>query len=186
VIKRQVDGTWRVIRDVGNSDLPSPGLTIPTAAMAADASPEVKKLGGIVGRWQIGGMAAMEPKAPPQPVTLSLDCQWFAGGREVVCAYTGVNAGQPYQESDIYSYDSRAKIYSVYSAMNPGGVMPGKMTIEPGTWSHVWDFQVGGKPARLRLVILNMTPEGGAWRNDISIAGGPWIPLGEGKYAKAK
>jgi ketosteroid isomerase-like protein len=186
VFKKQAGGTWRVIRDVGNSDLPVPGLMIPTRTVAAEASAEVKKLGDIVGRWQIDGTAKPDPKSPAGPVALSLDCQWFASGLEVVCAYGGSSAGQPYQEADFYSYDGRTKAYSIYSVVNPGGVMQGKLAIQPGTWVHVWDLQMDGKPAKMRLTLTDVTPAGGKWKNAMSVAGGAWTVTGEGTYAKAK
>jgi ketosteroid isomerase-like protein len=186
VWKKQPDGTWKVSCDSWSSDLPMPGLVVPTGAMAANASAEVQKLGDVVGRWQIDGTSAIDPKAPPKPVALSLDCQWFTGGLAVVCAYAGASAGQPYQETDIYSYDSKTKTYTIYSVTNPGGAMPGRLAIEPGKWTHVWDLQMESKSAKQRLVIANMTPEGGTWKSDMSIAGGPWVTTGEGKYAKVK
>jgi hypothetical protein len=186
VFKKQADGTWRVIRDISNSDLPVPGLVIPTKISAADASAEVKELGDVVGRWRIEGTTRPDPKSPAGPVALSLDCQWFASGLEVVCAYDGISAGQPYQEADVYSYDGRTKTWSIYSVMNPGGVMQGKLAIQPGTWVHVWDFQMEGKPARARLTLTDVTAAGGKWKSDISVAGGAWTVTGEGTYARAK
>jgi len=186
VWKKQADGSWKVKYDSWTSDLPAPGLMVPTGAVAPSADADVKKLGDIVGRWQIGGTFKPDPKTPVGPVALSLDCQWFAGGLQVVCAYTGASAGQPYQEADIYSYDSKAKSYTVYSVSNPGGAMTGRLTIQPGTWIQVSDFQVEGKPAKMRLTLTNVTPAGGTWKNEMSVAGGSWMPLGDGKYVKAK
>jgi ketosteroid isomerase-like protein len=186
IFKRQADGSWRVIRDIGTSDLPVPGLSIPTGEMAANASEEVKKLGDVVGRWQITGTATEDPKSPGQPVTLSLDCQWFASGLEVVCAYTGTSGGQSFQEADIFSYDSTAKAYPIYTVANRGGAMIGRLAIEAGRWTETWSFVSGGRPAKMRLAITNPASEGGTWTTDMSVAGGPWVVLGEGKFAKAK
>jgi ketosteroid isomerase-like protein len=186
VFKKQADGTWRVIRDIGTSDLPVPGLSIPTGEMAATASEEVKKLGDLVGRWQITGTAKEDPQSPAQPVTLSLDCQWFASGLEVVCAYTGTSAGQPFQEADIFSYDSTAKSYPIYAVTNHGGAMAGKLAFETGKWIQTWNLSMEGKPVNLRLVVSNPTAEEGTWTSEMSVGGGPRAVLGEGKYVKAK
>jgi hypothetical protein len=139
-----------------------------------------------VGRWQIGGTGLPAPGSPAGPVALSLDCQWFASGLEVVCAYGGTVAGQPYQEADVYSYDGKTKTYPIYSVLNPGGVMQGKLVIQPGTWVHVWDLQMDGKPAKMRLTLTDVTPAGGKWKTDMSVAGGAWTVMGEGTYTKAK
>jgi ketosteroid isomerase-like protein len=184
--KKQADGSWKVRYDSFSSDLPMPGLVVPTGAMASDADAEVQKLGDIVGRWQIDGTFKPGANTPAGPVALALDCQWFTGGRDVVCAYTGASAGQPFQETDIYSYDSRTKSHRIYSVSNPGGAMAGTVTIQPGTWVHVWDTQVEGKPAKMRLTLTDMTPSEGMWKSDMSVAGGSWMPLGDGRYVKAK
>jgi ketosteroid isomerase-like protein len=186
VFKRQADGTWRVIRDVGNSDLPAPGLTIPTGAMATDASPEIKKLGDLVGRWQIDGKFQVDPKKPAEPLAMGLDCQWFAGGRQVVCLYSGTIAGAPLQETSTYSYNVATKSHEVYNVQSFGATLPGKVTIQPSTWTHLFDTRADGKPAKQRLTLTNMSSAGGDWKEEISVAGGAWTPTGGGKYAKAK
>ncbi len=186
VFKKQANGEWRVIRDIGNSDLPTPGLTVPTGTMAANASPEIKKLGDIVGRWQIDGTIQPDPKTPAGPVALSLECQWFAGGRAVVCAYRGTIAGQPYQSADVYGYDGKTKTYSDYSVDSFGGAAMGKLVIQPGTWVHVYDIQAAGQPAKQRLTLTNMSADGGDWKEETSVAGGAWTSVGGGKFAKAK
>ena len=186
VWKKDADGIWKVNYDSWSSDLPVPGLLVPTRAPAAGAGAEVKKLGDIVGRWQIDGTFKPDPKSPAVPVALSLDCQWFASGLEVVCAYGGVLAGQPYQSVDVYSYDGKTKTYSDYSVATSGGATLGKLTIQLGTWVHVFDTQAEGKPAKQRLTMTNMSPDGGDWKSEIVVAGGARAPVGGGKYAKVK
>jgi hypothetical protein len=70
--------------------------------------------------------------------------------------------------------------------MNPGGVMQGKLAIQPGTWVHAWDFQAEGKSARARLTLTDVTAAGGKWKSDMSVAGGAWTVTGEGTYVKAR
>jgi hypothetical protein len=70
------------------------------------------------------------------------------------------SAGQPFQEADIYSCDSKSKACTIYSAMNPGGAVAGKLALEPGKWIQAWDSRMEGKPAKQRLVISYMAPEG--------------------------
>jgi ketosteroid isomerase-like protein len=186
VWKKGADGTWKVSYDSWTSDLPVPGLLVPTGAPAEGASAEAKMLGDIVGRWQIDGTVQPDPKTPAGPVALSLDCRWFAGGTAVVCSYGGVSGGQPYQEFDVYSYDARTKSYSNYAVVNFSGPTLGKVTIQPGTWVHLFETQAAGKPAKQRLTLTNVSPDGGDWKNEMSVAGGAWTAFGGGKYVKAK
>jgi len=184
VFKKQADGTWRVIRDIGNSDLPVPGIAIPTGVIAADASPEIRKLADIVGRWQMDGKIQPDPKKPAGPVAMTLACDWFTGGRQVFCRFSGTLAGTPFEEVFPYSYDPKTRAYAYYSVVSDGSTTPGKVAIQPGTWVHSSDAQVGGKPAKSRFTYSNMSPAGGAWRYEVSVAGGPWTVLGEGNYMK--
>ncbi|MBE3132021.1 MAG: DUF4440 domain-containing protein [Acidobacteria bacterium] len=184
--KKQADGTWKVKYDSWSSDLPVPGLMVPTGSVAANASAEVKKLSDIVGRWQIDGTFQADPKKPAEPLAMGLDCQWFAGGLQVVCLYSGTIAGAPLQETSTYSYNAATKAYLVYDVQSFGMTLAGKVTIEPATWVHVFDTQVEGKPAKQRLTLTNMSPDGGDWKEEISVAGGAWTSIGGGKYAKAK
>jgi ketosteroid isomerase-like protein len=186
VWKKQADGTWKADYDSWSSDLPVPGLLVPTGAMAANASVNVKKLGDIVGRWQIGGTYQPGPKSPAAPLSMTLDCQWFAGGRQVVCLYGGTVGSTPVQETSTYSYNPATRTYGIYNVSSVGEVFDGKVTIESGTWVHVLDTYANGKPAKQRLTLTNATTAGGDWKEEIAVAGGPWVPLGAGKYTRAK
>ena len=186
VWKKNAGGTWKASYDSWTSDLPMPGLMVPTGAPAPGASAEIKKLSDLAGRWQIDGTIKLDPKGPAGPVALSLDCQWFTSGAEMVCAYAGTSGGQPYQEVDVYSYDARTKTYSNYIVANPGGVALATVTMGPGTRVQQWDTAVAGKPARQRLSVTQVTPADGNWKIEMSVAGGPWVTGAEGKYMKAK
>ena len=87
---------------------------------------------------------------------------------------------------DVCSYNAKTKTYSDHSVGNLGAVDLAKVTIEPATWVHLSETTVEGKPAKSRMALTSMTPAGGNWKNEMSVAGGPWATIGEGKYAKAK
>jgi ketosteroid isomerase-like protein len=186
IFKRQADGTWKVIRDIGATVLPPPGLNVPTGSMAADATPELKKLAEVVGRWQFVGTFKADPKATAGPVDLTLTCDWFAGGRQVVYRFSGKMLDAQWEELGFYAYDQAAKTFVFYGMMNDGTAGPGKVAIQPGSWIHTQDIQVGGKPAKSRFMLADMTTDGGSWKYEVSAGGAPWAVLGEGKYTKAK
>jgi len=119
VHKRQADGAFKVLYDSWSSDLPLPGLMIPTSVMAADASPEIKKFGDIVGTMKFDGTVKPGPNAPEGPLAMATTCAWFTRGTHVVCRFGGTMAG-------------------------------------------------------------------GAWKWELSVAGGPWTVVGEGKYLAVK
>jgi ketosteroid isomerase-like protein len=185
VWKKHADGTWKMIRDIYNSDLPAPGIVIPTGAIAADAGDELKKLGDIVGRWKMDGTMRMEPKATAEPVNITLACNWFAGGRQLVYRYSGTMGGNPFEELGQIVYDPGTKTYTFFGVVSDGSSGPGKLSIEPGTWVHTQETRMEGKPVRNRFTLANMSPAGGTWKFEASVAGAPFALLGEGKYTKA-
>lgn len=184
--KKQTDGSWKVIRDIWNSDQPTPGLTISAGAARPDASPELKKLDDLIGTWKIDGDAKATPAGPAGKVSYELNCQWHTGGSQVVCQYVGTQPKGPYKEISIYSYEPTTKAYSVYSVSSDGLTSLGRLTIDKNAWTHVWDIRANGKPMKFRLALSEVSPTGGKWKTEISEAGGPWMLSGEGKYERAK
>jgi ketosteroid isomerase-like protein len=182
--QKQADGVWKVTQDIWNSDLPAPGIIVPTGTMAADASPEIRKLADIVGRWDMNGTFQPDPKVAAGPVALTLTCNWF-GGLQLFCRYSGIMAGAM-EEVDVYGFDPKTKMFTFFYAVDSGRSVLGKLAIQPGTWIHTYDTLIGGKPAHARFTFSNMSPAGGDWGIEASIAGGPWAAVAGGTYVKAK
>jgi len=186
--KKQADGGWKVAYDTFNSDLPLSPFTVPTATMAADASPEVKALGAWAGRWEFEGSATRDPKSAPVAggAKGTMACDWFAGGHELFCVSSGVELGKPMQGMAVHYYDKAAKGHASFGLSNSNPAVSGKVDIKPGVWVETANIVVEGKPAKIRSTTADMTAEGGTWKTEISIAGGPWTTVAEGKYWKAK
>jgi ketosteroid isomerase-like protein len=186
VWKRQVDGSWKVVYDSWSSELPVPGVVVPTGAMTADATPELKKLGDMVGRWRMDGTFKPDPKAAAGPVDLVYSCDWFSGGRQVVYRFSGTMVGLPWEEVGFYRYDAAARAYIYDGITNDGTSGHGRVDIQAGAWVHTQDAVVDKKPAKVRFTLSSMTPSGGAWKYEVAVAGGPWAAMGEGKYTREK
>lgn len=186
VYKRQADGSFKVVYDSWSSDLPVPGLVVPTGSVAAAASPEVKKLGDIVGAWRFDGTFKADPAAAASPVDLGYTCGWFSGGHQVVCHMAGTLVGGPYGELTTHFYDSGAKAYVFDSIASDGSHGAGRTAIQPGVWAHMSEATIGGKPAKMKWTLSDMSAAGGAWKYEVSVAGGPWVTTGEGKFSAVK
>lgn len=186
VFRKGADGAWKNVAECWNSDTPPSGITVPTGKMAPDASPEVKKLADIVGKWDLTGMVQMDPKAPTGPAAVTVTCDWFISGKHVFCRWSGTLAGAQVEEVYPYVYDAKLKRYTTSSIVSNGTTEFGTVTIQPGTWIHLFEREGGGPPAKERFTFSNMSPEGGTWKAETSVAGGPWNVIGEGKYVKAK
>ncbi len=186
VFRKGPDGKWKIVSECWNGNAPPSDIIVPTGPVARDASAEVRKLGDMVGHWKFEGTAKADPKAASGTVVLDATVGWFAGGRQVVYRFSGTMGGAPYEEVGVYVYDAKAKVYTFYSMSNDGNSGLGTLTIQPGSWVHTAEMQAGGKPAKARFELLNMSREGGAWKSEVSVGGEPWIILAEGKYVEAK
>lgn len=187
VLRKEADGTWKIVAEIWNDAEPQAEIAVPTAFEAPDASAEVRKLRDIVGRWKLVGTWKTDPAAAAGPVDLTLTCDWFTGGRQVVYQLDGTIAGEAHDELGAYFYDPKTRAYGEYGISSRGGTpIPGVVTIKPGTWVHAYEVQVSGKPATAHFTLLDMTASGGAWTYEVSTGGGPWTVLGEGKYTAAK
>jgi hypothetical protein len=186
VWKKQADGTWKAAYDTWNSDSLPAGLTIPTGDMKADAGPELKRLGWLVGTWRLDGESKGSPFIPAGKIAATLDSQWFSGGSQALCLYNIMYPNGPVHEVSMYGYDPEAKSYWCYDTDSTGLSSLGKVVIQESGWTHVRDFKIGGKPVKLRLLLSDVTPNGCAWKNEYSMGGGPWIPLAEGTAIKVR
>jgi ketosteroid isomerase-like protein len=185
VWKKQDDGTWKMIRDIYNSGLPVPGLVVPAGAAKSDAGPELKQLEYFVGRWKVEGDAKASPFGPAGKFDAAMNCQWFPGGGQVVCSSTGTAPTGPFQELTTYSYDADAKAYIGFDVDNTGFSAAAKGSFQGGNWIFLFDTRAGAKPIKVRLTLSASSAAGGEYKQEFSIAGGPWTLFAEGKATKA-
>lgn len=94
-------------------------------------------------------------------------------------------AGNPFEELGQIVYDPAAKTYTSSGIVSDGSSGPGKIVVEPGQWIHAQETRVEGRLVRNRFTPENMSPAGGTWKFESSVAGGPFTRLGEGKYTRA-
>jgi ketosteroid isomerase-like protein len=183
--KKQVDGSWKAIRDIFNSDLPPTGITIMAGVPKPDASPEIKRLASLIGSWKGEEEFKASPMGPGGKGAFTMDCQWFSGGFQVICRSEGTTPAGPMQGLAVYGYDAEAKTYTVYGMDNTGFGGLGKGSVQGKTWTYSFDFKVGGKPMKARSTVVEVSPAEVTLKEEFS-AGGPWALLGEGKATKVK
>lgn len=92
----------------------------------------------------------------------------------------------PVESLSLMFYDTGSKTYvsaAVGSAKDSTG--SARLDIKPGTFVFASEFLLKGQRAKDRMTLSNMTAEGGTWKYELSLAGGPYKPAGEGQYRKA-
>jgi len=70
----------------------------------------------------------------------------------VISLYNIMYPNGAVQELSVYGYDPETKAYWNYDFDSTGLNSVGQVVFKDGSWTHVWSFKMGGKPARLRPV----------------------------------
>ena len=139
----------------------------------------------IVGHWNIDGNMIVDTKGMAATIKATQGCEWYLGGYAVVCRTSGTIGGAANESASLMYYDTFRNGYvttAVGSLKDATG--SGAFDIKPGSFVFTSEFLLGGKPARDRMTLSNMTPDGGTWKYELSVAGGPLKPAGEGTYRK--
>ncbi len=185
VFQKQGDGSWKATRDMWNADAPPPGLFLPTGALKADASAELKQLDWFAGRWSLELEAkTASPLGPAGKSTFAMDCRWFPGGAPLICASEGATPAGPYHEVTLYTYDAEAKAYRGFDTDNTGLASPFGMSYSKDAWTFIYDLKMGGKPVKMRMTLFNLSKDGCSFKQEASIGGGPFTLVSEGTAKK--
>ena len=186
VWKKQAGGEWRVAYDSFSTDLPPAGPTLSTTTMAADASPEVQALAVMAGRWETEGKP-LDPALGPGTAKGTHDCTWFAGGRQLLCSAVTYVQDKRYDGVSVFYYDRGTKSYKVLGvSSNEGETGPAELQVKPGTWVIKSSYIMDGKPVKDQMTLFDITADGGRWKSELSLAGGPMKPMAEGTFRKVK
>jgi ketosteroid isomerase-like protein len=184
--KRRADGTWKVTHDIFNSDLPPPGLTLPTGPPKADAADGLKRLAFLAGQWTYAGESKQSPLGPAGKISGTIHCDWFAGGLHLVCQGEGKGPTGPVQGFSIYGWDRDAKDYTYYGIESTGFGSSARGSVEGRVWTYLFDMKVGGKPLRMRSTSVEESPTVFTWKDETATGGGPWVMTGEGRAEKVR
>jgi ketosteroid isomerase-like protein len=187
VWRKQADGAWKATRDMWSSDAPAPGLLLPTAALKADAGPELKALGWLAGRWAWESEAKVaSPFGPAGKSSMAMDCRWFSGGQHLFCTVDGTTPGGVYHDLMVFTHDADAKAYHGFDIDNTGMATQFGIAVAKDTWVFSYDLKAGGKPVKMRMTLADMTADGCSFKQEIAAGGGPFTVTSEGTARKLK
>ena len=155
-------------------------------AEAPKPGPEQKKLEYFVGKWSLEGEMKPGPMGPGGKMTGSESCEWFKGGFHVVCQSSGNSPMGEAKGMGIMGYSAEGKHYTYYGVDNTGWSDLAKGSLEGDTWNWTSEGTMGGKPMKGRYTIKQLSADSYTFKGEISIAGGPWTVMMEGKETRAK
>jgi hypothetical protein len=147
--------------------------------------PEVQRFGYFVGTWKVDSETGTDPK---RKYGATMVCEWFPGGFSVVCRSEGAGTQGPTNALYIVSYNTVDKAYTLYGIdrTSPAPRAADKMTVEGNAWVSESETTVGGKPAKVKHVIVELSPSAWSHKIELSVDGGPWTPVTDLKGAKVK
>jgi hypothetical protein len=154
-------------------------LLLPVA-VAAQTTPEQKKLDAIVGRWRIDVDLKATPLSQPTKASGTEECEWFAQ-RHVVCRGEAKGPAGTYSQMRTLSYIPAQKQYALYTVDSLGTALIAYGQAVGDTWT----FTTAQSALSIR-VTLKIGP---ASYNALAEFGGPdgkYVPLSEIKATRAK
>jgi ketosteroid isomerase-like protein len=185
VFQKQADGTWKCTHDAWSSNAPPPGIILPTAALKADAGAELKALEWLAGQWQWEGESKVATAfGPAGKSSMGMACRWFAGGQHLFCTVDGMTAAGVYHDLMVFTYDGEAKAYRGFDIDNTGMATQFAIAKATDAWTFNYDLKAGGKSAKMRMTLTDLTADSCSFKTEVAVGGGPFTLTGEGKAKK--
>lgn len=148
--------------------------------------PEHKKLAYFVGKWNSEGEEKASPFGPGGKFTGTETCEWFTGNFSVVCHSEGKAPEGSFKAVSIFSYDPAERTYVFFETNNYGENIYSRGTVEGDTWTWNNEFKMGGKPARARYTMKQVSGDVATYKLEMGSGDGPMAVAMEGKQTRAK
>ncbi len=149
--------------------------------------PEHQRLHYFVGDWQTEDEQKPGPMGPGGKFS-GTDHNEMLGDFFVVFHHDERGPTGSGKEIGIMGYDPRRKVYTFEHFGDDGDVGRATGTVSGDTWVWLWPAidacQRGGNKFKGRVTIKEVSPTSSTSINEISIDGGPWTKLREGKATK--
>ena len=154
-------------------------LLIPCTA-AAQASPDLKRLDAMVGRWRVDVDLKATPLTQAAKASGTEECEWFAD-RHVVCRSDAKGSAGSYSQMRTFSYTPARKDYAVYAVDSLGTALLANGQVSGDTWTFTTS-----QPAFNIRFTLKMAP--GAYTAVAEYSGldGKYLPLSEVRATRTK
>jgi len=169
-------------------------LLSPASILSAQAEPQMPKPGPehqrlyyFVGNWQIEWETKPGPLGPGRKVTVT-DHNEMLGDFFVVFHRKGRGPKGSGKEIGFLGYDPEQKVYTYEVFSDDGDVGRATATISGDTWillaPAIDSCRQGGDKEKERFTLKEVSPTSYTFIGDVSIDGGPWTRVDEGKATK--
>lgn len=148
--------------------------------------PEHKRLGFLVGTWQIDRTMKKNQYQPAEEKrACAITGEWFDGNFWVLYRFKETLPTGLFTELVIVGYDTETKTYSWTSFTSTGHRILFTGTVAGNTWIFVSEAKKeGGKSFQLRGTIVEESPTLTTSKWEFSEDGGPWTLFSEERWTK--
>ena len=147
--------------------------------------PELEKLKYFLGTWKMEGDMKPNPMGPGGKFTATEHNEWMPGGFFVVGHSSGSMAAMGKITGTAFmGYNPEEKVYTYNEFNSMGEAEASKGTIEGDTWTWTFSGNEGGKDFKGRSTLKEVSPTSYTFTSELSVNGGPWTKLEEGKATK--
>jgi len=142
-------------------------------------SPEHQRLHYFAGDWQTEWETKPGPNGPGGKVIVT-DHNEMLGDFFVVFHREGRRPGGPGKEIGILGYDPERKVYTYDGFGDNGDVARATATVSGDTWV----LRAEGDKFKERFTLKEVSPTSYTFITEVSLDGGPWTKVEEGKATK--
>ena len=146
-------------------------------------SPEHQRLHYYVGDWKTEAESKPSPFGPGGKLTANNHNEML-GDFFVVFHGDGTAQMGPVKTLAAIGYDSKEKAYTFDEFTSTGEHAKAMGTVSGDTWTWTFSGNEGGKDFKGRFTLKEVSPTSYTFTNELSIDGGPWAKLEEGKATK--
>lgn len=157
------------------------------AALAQDApkpGPEQKTLGYFAGKWTSEGELKPGPFGPGGKLSSVDNCEWFAGGFQLVCRGQGSGVMGTMTTLGVIAYNPTEKTYTFYGIDSTGMTDYSKGKKSGNTWTFTSKSEMNGKAFQSRYSMVEGSPTAYTYKWEMSEDGTKWTTVMEGKSTK--
>jgi Protein of unknown function (DUF1579) len=157
-----------------------------TQTPAPKPGAEQKRMAYFVGQWNFAGEAKPSPLGPAGKITASENCEWFAGGFQLVCRTKGTGPKGPSTGQSVMGFDQARKAYTFYAISSLGDNIFARGQVDGKVWTWTDETTVDGKAMKIRATVTEDTPTAYSFKLEVSVDGGAMMLIEEGKSTKGK
>jgi hypothetical protein len=156
-----------------------------TPPQTPKAGPEHQRLHYYVGDWETSVESKPSPFGPGGKTTAK-DHNEMLGDFFVVFHSDSTGPMGQQKNVAVMGYDAKEKVYTYDGFTTSGERNKATGTVSGNTWVWTFSGEEQGKSVKGRFTLTEDSPTSYAFSEEMSIDGGPWTKLEEGKATKVK